>query len=154
MKPKKFNEDRLVKYARYLQCGNLKCEKFYSTIEKKESTEDQIEESKRRPLLFLPIMELPIIFPKEWYYDRNYMPVYKENKAQETISSVIEFFGINRYIFYHIWSPGAQMIQVYGGKTLGPKPTLKDIASNILDLVEVVKYYENIKDISTPTFLN
>lgn len=154
MKPKKFNEDRLLKYARYLQCGKLKCEKFYSTIKNNESADNQVKENKLRPLLFLPIMELPIIYAGEWYYDKLYMPVYKENKEQETISSVIEFFGINQNIFNHIWSPGAQMPEVYGGKKLKPHPSLQDVASNILDLVEVLKYYENIKDTSRLTFLN
>lgn len=154
MKPEKFNEDRLVKYARYLQCGKLKCEKFYTVNQNKKTVDQLIESRELRPLLFMPIMELPIIFPGEWCFDKDYMPVYKENKEQETISSVIQFFGINRYIFYHIWSPGAQRTEIYGGKILGPKPTLGCLASNILDLVEVIRYYADIKHNETPNFLN
>jgi hypothetical protein len=154
MTPNQFNEDRLVKYARYLQCNKLKCAILRPAISQSEIADEIKQNSKLRPLLIIPILEIPIIFTGQWYYNKDYLPVYKENKEQETISSVIEFFGINRYIFYHIWSPGSQRPEIYGGKKLGPKPSVKDVASNILDLVEVVKYYENVKGCDAQFNLN
>jgi hypothetical protein len=150
----KFNKDRLLKYALYLKRGKLKCEKFCIVGPPDKDTKMQMERSEFKPLVILPIMELPIIFKGDWFYDEHYMPIFKEDINNHTISSIGLFFGINPYMFEHIFCPGHQSIEVFGGKILKSKPPISDIADNILKLLDAIKHYECIKGFSTAFNLN
>jgi hypothetical protein len=46
------------------------------------------------------------------------------------------------------------MPHLYGGRVLGMNPTLREISDNIYDLIDVVKYLENIKGIDPIVNLN
>ncbi|MCW3085091.1 MAG: hypothetical protein JWP12_2457 [Bacteroidetes bacterium] len=153
MKQQKFNDKRLLHYANYLEANNLKCTKFYSSISNNKAIKDWAEKSDK-PLLLYPILELPLIFTDDWFYDKDYMPVYYDSEKKDTVSSIISFFGINQLILFHLFSPGAQIEHAYGGQTLYPKSSHKTIAYNIYELVDVVRHYEGIKDNETQILNN
>lgn len=111
MKQQKFNDKRLLHYANYLEANNLKCTKFYSSISNNIAIKEFAERNVK-PLLLYPILELPLIFTDDWFYDKDYMPVYFDSEKKDTISSIISFFGINQLILFHLFSPGAQLERV------------------------------------------
>ena len=150
----KFNKDRLLKYALHLKRGKLKCERFCKVGPPDKETKMQVERGELKSLVVLPIMELPIIFKGDWFYDEDYMPIYKEDFNNHTISSIGMFFGINPYMFEHIFCPGHQSTEVFGGKILKSNPSMSDIAHNILKLLDAIKDYERIKGFSTAFNLN
>jgi hypothetical protein len=82
------------------------------------------------------------------------MPFYKQNVEKETISSVIEFFGINIAIFTHLFVKGEQKVELWGGKTLSVKPTVQELAHNIEELIDHMNYYGEIKGINYQFYLN
>ncbi len=153
MKYEKINLDRLGKLALYLRAGTFKCEQLYASLTNGRELFD-IEHSQIGPIFFLPIMELPLVFPKEWEYDRNYRPTYKLEPNKNTMESVILFFGLNRYIYRHLFRPGSQMVHLYGGRPLSIKPSAREISENIYELIDVVKYLENVKGTDPTINLN
>lgn len=64
MKYEKINTDRLGKFALYLRAGTLKSQRLSESITNGRELMDT-HEGDPGPLLYFPIMELPIIFPKE-----------------------------------------------------------------------------------------
>ena len=150
----KCNKERLEKYAKYLTRAKLQCKRFCSLGTRDKETKKKIETGELNSVVFLPIMELPIIFKGEWFYDEKHLPIYKEDPNQDTMSSIGVFFGINPCMFEHIFCPGLQSVEVYGGKALEANPPTDDIAENILKLLEAIKHYESIKGFSTAFNLN
>lgn len=149
-----FKQERLRHYADYLMKGDIKCERFYSA---KISNSIALEKGKNKslqPLFFLPIMELPQIFHRDWYYDANYMPIYRDNKEKETISSVINYFGINKSIFLHLFSKGRQRPEIWGGTELSAKPTIPELVNNIEELINRLHYYSEINGNDFLIYLN
>jgi hypothetical protein len=154
MEKQKFNENRLRKYSEYLKVGNMKSKKYINKLLCSNIAAKVKEDKSLQPLFFLPILELPQIFISDWYYDENCLPIYKYNKSKETISSVIEFFGINKCIFLHLFTKGKQRVEIWGGSELSVKPTVRDLATNIDDLIEHLQYYSNINGNDLQIFLN
>ena len=154
MKNRKFNEERLRKFATHLKKGEVKCTEIYQKLTLIHVGKKVIEDKSLQPLYFLPIMELPHIFYSDWYYDENYLPVYKYNKNKETISSVIEYFSITKYLFIHLFVKGKQRPEVWGGSELSVHPTFPDIGNNIEELLEHLEYYSNINGNDLQIFLN
>ncbi|HXD93853.1 MAG TPA: hypothetical protein VNX01_11615 [Bacteroidia bacterium] len=150
----KFNKVRLEKYATYLKKGKLICADYFKAGLPDKKMKKQVERDELKLLVVLPILELPFVFEREWLYDKDFMPFYKNDPERDMISSTAIFFGINKCMFDHIFCPGHQNMQVYGGKILGSKPTPSEIADNIFKLIESVKHYESIKDCSSVFNLN
>lgn len=150
----KFHEERLWCYAEYLRRGQLKCKAFI-TEKKNNSVANEIRKKEQFKNLFvIPILELPKVFEEDWYYDANYMPVYRNNKEKETIKSVIEYFGINKCIFLHLFSKGKQRTEIWGGNELSAKPTIPELVNNIEELIEHLRYYSQVKGNQFQIFLN
>lgn len=141
-----FREARLKRYANYLKCNNLKCERLYAELTKDSEPVYEREDEDYQPLFFLPIMEIPQIFSKDWYYSDNYMPICKDNKDKKTVSSIIEYFGINENIFNHLFVIGQQDLDVYGGRVLSDRPTILELVNNIKSLIEQMRYYSEITE--------
>ena len=142
METQKFNDERLIAYASYLLQNELKCEKFFDVnCEEEMVCEASNDDKELKPILFKPIMEIPLIFKGEWYYDSNYMPVWKDDPEQDTFSSLILYFGISDQIIGHLFSPGAQLPNVYGGREISPKSSHRVIAKNIIELIESVNFF-------------
>lgn len=154
MKTKKINEDRLRHYADYLKHGNIRCTEYYGKLTRLHVGKKVKEDESLQPVYFLPIMELPMIFTNDWYYDENYLPVYEYNADKETISSVMQYFGLNKTLFCHLFVKGKQRTEIWGGSELSVKPTLPELASNIEDLIEHLQYYANINGNDLQIFLN
>lgn len=140
----KFQEARLRRYANYLKRNNLKCEQLFAELSKDLEPVYEREDDDCQPVFFLPIMELPEIFKKDWYYSDNYMPVCKADKEERTITSIIEYFGINEDIFNHLFVIGRQSSELYGGWLLTDTPTVEELADNIEALIKQIRYYRTI----------
>ena len=65
METYKFNKQRLNKYANYLLQNDLKCDKFFDTCSEEEIPQDIRDNKELKPLLLIPIMEIPLIFEGE-----------------------------------------------------------------------------------------
>jgi hypothetical protein len=65
MKTKRFNEERLRKYAEYLKAGDIKCQKLYTALVGKTVAGKVKDEKELKPLFFLPILEIPQVFTSE-----------------------------------------------------------------------------------------
>jgi len=153
MKYEKINIDRLGKFALYLQAGTLKTQRLTESLSNGRELLDTHDKTSG-PLLYFPIMEMPIIFPGEWMYDKEYRPIYKKDPCKCPVESLILFFGLNRYLLNHLFVCGKQMPHLYGGKVLGLNPTLHDLSNNIYELIDVIKYLENVKGIDPIINLN
>lgn len=144
MTKEKYQEERLRKFADYLNAGDLKCTTIYKKLIRANVGSKVREDKTLQPIYFLPIMELPMIFP-DWCYNEKYMPVYKGNKESDSILSVIQYFKINRCIFRHLFCSGLQRPEIWGGYELPARPSPGDVANNIYELIEHLQYYATIK---------
>lgn len=141
-----FKEARLRQYADYLKHNNLKCERFYAQLTKNAEVIIKKEDDMAQRLFFLPMLEIPQIFKKDWYYNDNYMPICNDSKDRGTVSSIIEYFGINQEMFGHLFVVGQQNPDVYGGRWLSDSPTVKELIHNIEALIEQIRYYRVITE--------
>ncbi|HEX8517891.1 MAG TPA: hypothetical protein VF868_16960 [Bacteroidia bacterium] len=146
MKHQKFNNARLIKYAQHLQVHDLRCERFCKAIRKNKIVQETIGDKSLNPLCLQVVMELPLIFSEDWCYGKDYLPVLKKWPKENTTSAIIYFFGINTQILLHLFSPGNQRIEVYGGFVLQPRPTAMQLARNIFELIDIVRGYEDVVD--------
>lgn len=64
MKYEKIQIDKLAAFALYLSAGSLKTQRLADSLTNGRELLDTVENS-AGPLLYYPIMELPIIFPRE-----------------------------------------------------------------------------------------
>ncbi|MGB3948544.1 MAG: hypothetical protein WBM13_11210 [Bacteroidia bacterium] len=141
-----FKEARLRQYAKHLEQNNFKCELIYSELSKNLEVVCKSEKEYAQILFFLPILEIPEVFKNDWYYDDKSMPVRKTNRDNSTISSIIEYFGINDSMFTHLFVVGQQNPELYGGKILSGIPKFNELASNINALIEQIRYYNTINE--------
>lgn len=154
MKKNKFNEERLLHYARHLKKGKVMCGDMYEKLTQLHAGQKIKNDKSLQPIYFLPIMELPMIFPNDWHYDECFLPVYKHNQDQETVASIIEYFSLNKYLFIHLFVKGKQRVEIWGGNELSVHPTFEDIGNNIEEMVEHLNYYANINGNEFQIFLN
>ncbi len=154
MNKNKFNEDRLQRFAEYLKKGDMQSQKLFNYNTNKIVVQYLKNDEQLKPLFFLPILELPIIFDKDWYYNEHYIPVCKNSKEQNTVLSVIEYFGINRSIFQHLFVCGKQRTEIWGGIDYPAKPKVSDVATNVEELIDHLNYYSTINNNEFKIFLN
>lgn len=140
----KYQEERLLKFAEHLKSENLKCSEIYKRMVRTTISNQLKPDKTLKPIYFLPIMELPVVFD-DWCYNEKYLPFYKGNKERDPIESVIQYFSLNKCIFRHLFCQGLQRPEIWGGTELPAKPRPVDVANNIYDLVEHLQYYSQIK---------
>jgi hypothetical protein len=150
----KLNKTRLEKYAMYLKRGKLKGKDFFIDGSTDDEAMEQMKSEDLKPLSVLPLLELPFIFKDDWFYSSGFIPFYKNDPKKDLISSMRIFFGINKYMFEHLFSPGYQSTHIYGGKILKPTPSTREIADNILALLEAIKHFESIEEGNSIIYLN
>ncbi|HWY33006.1 MAG TPA: hypothetical protein VNX68_00075 [Nitrosopumilaceae archaeon] len=136
------NEERLKRLAVHLIKGKQTCN-FLTTIPEKEIVGGAESEEELIPLIMTPFFELVHLFRKEFYYDEKVMPIWVEDENQDTISSVMGFFGLNQHMFRHLFCPGEQMPEIFGGQELESGFSSKKIGENILELIEAVKLFNS-----------
>jgi hypothetical protein len=87
--------------------------------------------------------EVAGIFNDEWVINvEGDVPFWIFDDECETISSALNFFGITRSMFAHLFIPGAQNL-LYGGRILTVNSTCKEIAFNILSLIQTEEMRRN-----------
>jgi hypothetical protein len=154
MKNQKYNEERLKKYADHLKKGTVHCSELYKKLSHQHIGSKVIEDESLMQIYFLPIMELPFVFPNDWYFNEAILPFYKYNNEQETVSSVQKYFGLNRHLFTHLFAIGKQRIELYGGQELTLHPSFAELANNIEEMLEHLEYYSQINGTNFQIFLN
>ncbi|MDP1746052.1 MAG: hypothetical protein Q8L90_10770 [Bacteroidota bacterium] len=140
------DENRLMQLAIHLVCIK---ETYYfeSTIPPEEYLNccDDENIGELVPLIFQPFLELPFLFPDEWYSDTFSMPMWVEDDSeQETIASIMSFFGLSHFQFFHLFCIGGQHPEIFGGKILNDKTcNSQTIGRNIAELIRKVKFIES-----------
>lgn len=77
------------------------------------------------------IGECPIVFPNEWYFsDTHKVPLTKTGDSHG-------FFGLKPEEYYHLFIPGCQEPNRYGGQELDGKATRTEVADNIRDFLKI-----------------
>lgn len=140
MQTQKFNKERLVKYATYLSQNDLTCKVFFEGLTEEEVKKEKESNPDLKPLLILPILELPLIFKGEWQYDEKYLPVWKGDPEKDILNSITLFFGINELMLSHVFSPGYQLTNIFGGVELSLKSHHEAVAKNIFDLIRSTEF--------------
>lgn len=97
---------------------------------------DYIEET--LPYFNYPMRELPFLFA-DWKTDGNANPYWNKDENKNSVSSTLYFFDISFDMFQHLFIPGSQRIELYGGNFLKKNSTPKEIARNIFDLIKRVE---------------
>lgn len=154
MKNQKYNEARLKKYADHLKKGTIHCDELYNKFASKHIGIKVSEDKTSQKIFFLSIMELPFVFPSDWYYNEAMLPFYKYDNKKDTISSVQKYFGLNRHLFTHLFVIGKQRNELYGGCQLTVHPTFEELANNIEEMLEHLEYYSQINGNNFQIFLN
>lgn len=152
MKKRIINEKDLRTFAMHL-ISIKETYYFEDTIQQDDYFNPCDPDEELVPLIFEPFLELPILFPNEWYTGNFTLPLWVEDGEYETISSVMKFFNLNDYQFLHLFSASEeqQRPEIYGGKRLNNRNcNSQTIGYNILELIEKVRFIEAnlIKDIN------
>jgi hypothetical protein len=129
------NTENIIHFAIHL----LEARLYYKPykIEEEPSYAPDSEDNWRivEPYFEYPILELPFIW-EEWYEskeDNTILWVFDEDRTMP--SSLHAFFGINEEIFIHLFIPGRQKIEKFGGKMLTNSSSHIEIAMNMFELV-------------------
>ena len=150
MQKQKINSDRLKQFAMYLLQGSPKSEKILAELNL-ESIEFPEPEEGAVPVLPYPIFEMVDAFPHDWYYDKDFSPICIHDKnAPDVIETVIYFFEITDAMFAHLFCPGEQDVNYFGGKQLSLKATSQEVAQNIMELILA----EQFRKINVPLTIN
>ena len=139
---KRLNEDRLIKFATHLVCIK---ETYYfeSSISPKDYLSHD-EDENLVPLIFQPFLELPFLFPGEWYSDTSSMPLWIEDSEQEIIISIMDFFQLDQMQFCHLFAVGEQYTDMFGGKILDNGTcNSQTIGRNIAELIRKMRFLES-----------
>lgn len=100
------------------------------------------EEGNTRCYLY-PIIEAVFVFSNEWKFNEYGKPYWIHDKNKNTICSTLDYFGLSRSTFCHLFVPGMQSTSLYGGKKLTAKAPPKIIAGNILELIRISNIRQN-----------
>ncbi len=86
------------------------------------------------PFFYGPVSKLPHIFRGEWEFNGDEYH-WIHDPHQSTLISIQTFFGLSFAMMGHIFIPGAQCLNLYGGKILTSYALSRDIAFNIHHLI-------------------
>lgn len=129
---KKIYKDRLLKLAKHLETGKLGHKEFnFSTLNFGKGAE------KGCGTAGCALGECPIVFPRQWSFVGQGVgevskPCLKKFKSEgSSFLSAVEFFDIDEDEADHLFQPGTQYPNVWGGKELNHHATRKQVAANI-----------------------
>ncbi len=147
-------EKRLKQFSEHLKKGKLLGEgKYNKFFEKVLQNCNNQNGSNDEPIYLLPIFELPYIFDS-WVFNKEGLPIYVENREEDTICSFLEFFSINTTQFRHLFIKHWQLVDLYGGKDLSDEPSPNDLANNIDELIKHINHYSALDSFNYKIYLN
>ena len=82
------------------------------------------------------IGECPILFPEDWKFDNDGMPILLNG-------TVRDFFEITNEQYLHLFIPEDQQPEKFGGKILDGSATRYEVAANIRAFIERLANAEN-----------
>ncbi len=98
------------------------------------------------PFFYGPVSKLPHIFRGEWEFSGDEYH-WKHDPDKRTLLSIQAFFGLTFGMMGHIFIPGAQILNLYGGKMLTSFARSSDIAFNINHLLLSQAISNDLRDI-------
>lgn len=103
------------------------------------------------PFFYGIVEKIPRVFPGEWSLCDEYH--WKHDPDKKTLLSIQAFFGLTFTMMGHIFIPGAQCLNLFGGKMLTSFARSSDIAYNINHLILAQKISDELRDIINEYFL-
>ena len=98
------------------------------------------------PMFYGIVTVLPKIWSEEWGQDKDESYYWKKNPNGNLIDSLMTFFFLEYSMIGHIFIPGAQNINLYGGKILTKFSSSREIAYNIKSLASSQKMAMDLLD--------
>ena len=124
------NKRRLEKLADHLERGKLGHERFSFAVINGDDNGNQLDVN-GCGTCGCAVGELPFVFPSLIGWRDGY-PWWRREKTKFGASiGTMKFFDIERDAACHLFAPGWQLTQIYGGKLLGADATRKQVAANI-----------------------
>lgn len=130
----KIRFDRLEELAEHLEKGVLSHERFdISTFRDECGTAG------------CALGECPTLWPEDWKWiklNNTYFPVlqrYSSSPFVGTAYSAYEWFGIDAFMFSHLFYRVSQITELFGGEYLYEDVTRYQVASNIRAFIEKMK---------------
>lgn len=140
---REIKQHRLALFAHYMQTQELKSQQFFDVMslsEKPGTSTEGINE-----IFLRPILELPHVFPNEWFYDKDLCPFCIRCPDRDTFRSITTWFLLGETEFEHLFCPGLQNSKSFGGKMLKNGATVNDFTKNLVDFVSELErrmYYQ------------
>ncbi len=157
MKKEHIREQRLKEFSEHLKTGELygvnRYNKFFKKVLQENNIENDKDIEKNEPIFLMPVFELPYIFDS-WVFNKYGLPVYIENKEQDTIISFMQFFFINTTQFRHLFIKNWQLVDLYGGNELTDESNPADLAKNIDALITNINHYSALDSFNYKIYLN
>lgn len=135
MSKSKINTERLQTFAEYLSIKEVKSAEFFSPVAHVCVDETNELEIAVNMISFMAIFELPHIFPDHWYYNNQFEPTWRKQSKSDSFTAVQKWFGLNDLQFEHLFFPGLQLCNQFGGKVINERSGKRDLAFNILELI-------------------
>jgi len=89
----------------------------------------------RFPMFFGVVSLLPKIWPAEWAVTAESKYYCKQYPNSDIVEALMKFFSLEFSMVGHIFIPGAQNINLYGGKMLTKYSSTVDMAENIREFI-------------------
>jgi hypothetical protein len=125
------NTERLLKLAEHLESGKLGHVEFdFSAWNKTANGGDEVDGC---GFSGCAIGECPVVFPDDWCFNEG-VPCLVGIDAGPFDGPRLSgqnFFDLDRSEFNHLFLPGCQLPNNYGGEYLRPTATRQQVASNI-----------------------
>lgn len=137
MNTNKIKTERLKEFAKYLSAQELKSAEFFNPVAHINFDETDDAEITVNLISFIAIFELPHIFPKDWVYSNQFEPIWKKQSKSDSFAAVQKWFGLNDLQFEHLFFPGLQLCNLFGGRLINERSGKRDLAFNILELVRI-----------------
>lgn len=87
------------------------------------------------PICMGAISEISKVFPDDWFCSSQGQFYWRRDRSKKTLISACCFFGLDIQMFHHLFVPLKQNIPMFGGTILSNAVLNKDIAYNIMELV-------------------
>lgn len=131
-----FRTDRLTLFAHYLK--NLKFSLKITLLEDLDFLFHD-EEISVFPVFEDVIRCIPKLF-KDWSINSEEEVIWNQKPNQCTLTSIIEFFGVERALFIHLFVPYGQVTSEFSGYEITKKSSAKDISKNIFRII-LLRHY-------------
>ena len=132
VKMTKKNKSRLLKIVRHAEKGILGHKVFdFSTVN--DHTPNKCGTNG------CLIGEMPIIFPKEWYFGEEGYPRLFNDDDFGISERMRYFLGIDYSAINHLFFPNHQLTDLFNGEILGRNATRYEVAKNIREFLKLVE---------------